>query len=115
MQSITATYLLDMIEKKMNTAIHLHRRQNPHSLNMALYAKPTAAEIKEFIHSIPYFDNSLKDFLIITSERQTIISQKWETEFIKKVDLWLGSYEWMYGKPCSQNYKEEKTSLGLPY
>ena len=120
MQSITKDYLIDIIEKKMNVTIHLHRKQNPHSLNMALYAKATPAEVKDFICSIPYFDSSLKKFLTSPEEQQTIISQAWETEFVKKCELWLGSYEWMYGKPQFQNEAIDKNSykknyLSLPY
>lgn len=119
MQSITKEYLLDIIEKKMNVTIHLHRKQNPHSLNMALYAKATAAEINHFIGSIPYFDASLKNFLFNTIDQQTIISQAWETEFVKKCELWLESYEWMYGKPAVFNNVNATASpeahLGLPY
>ena len=120
MQSITKDYLVDIIEKKMNVTIHLHRKQNPHSLNMALYAKATPAEVKDFICSIPYFDSSLKNFLTSPAEQQTIISQAWETEFVKKCELWLGSYEWMYGKPQFQNEAIDKNSykknyLSLPY
>lgn len=119
MQSITKEYLLDIIEKKMTVTIHLHRKQNPHSLNMALYAKATVTEIDHFISSIPYFDTSLKNFLTNTTEQQTIISQAWETEFVKKCELWLGSYEWMYGKPGVFNNENAPSSpkihLGLPY
>ena len=119
MQSITKDYLLDIIEKKMNVTIHLHRKQNPHSLNMALYAKATQTEINNFICSIPYFDKGLKHFLTATGEQQTIISQAWETEFVKKCELWLGSYEWMYGKPQSANEYSSalpnKNYLSLPY
>lgn len=110
MRSITKDYLLDIIQKKMNVTIHLHRKQSPNSLNLALYAKATELEVQEFILSIPYFDAGLKNFLTATGEQQTIISQTWELEFVKKCELWLGSYEWMYGKPgamntgtCSQN------------
>lgn len=119
MQSITKDYLLDIIEKKMNTTIHLHRKQNPHSLNMALYAKATPSEINNFIYSIPYFDSGLKNFLTATGEQQTIISQAWELEFVKKCELWLGSYEWMYGKPQLFNSTDikstDKNYLSLPY
>ncbi len=119
MQSITAAYLLDIIEKKMNISIHLHRKQNPHSLNMSLYAKATTNEIKEFVHSIPYFDAGLKNFLTACNEQQTIISQAWELEFVKKCELWLGSYEWMYGKPNYINdtdaCKSSRKNLSLPY
>ncbi len=118
MQSITKDYLLDIIQKKMNVTIHLHRKQNPNSLNLALYAKATTQEVQDFILSIPYFDAGLKNFLITAGEQQTIISQTWELEFVKKCELWLGSYEWMYGKPVIVYEKESKNGmirLTLPY
>lgn len=121
MQSITKEYLLDIIQKKMNVTIHLHRKQNPHSLNLSLYSKATAMEIQEFILSIPYFDVGLKQFLVAAGDRQTIISQTWELEFVKKCDLWLSSYEWLYGKPYfldeaySNNMVNSKTHLTLPF
>jgi hypothetical protein len=121
MQSITKEYLLDIIQKKMNVTIHLHRKQNPHSLNLSLFSKATAMEVQEFILSIPYFDTGLKNFLTSTGEQQTIISQTWELEFVKKCELWLGSYEWLYGKPYflnnvySNNKGNGKTHLTLPF
>ena len=115
MQSITKDYLLDIIQKKMNVTIHLHRKQNPNSLNLALYSKATAQEVQEFILSIPYFDAGLKNFLTAAGEQQTIISQRWELEFGKKCELWLGSYEWMYGKPNLLNESPDKNYLTLPY
>lgn len=121
MQSITKEYLLDIIQKKMNVSIHLHRKQSPHSLNLALYSKATAQELQEFILSIPYFDAGLKNFLMATGEQQTIISQTWELEFVKKCELWLGSYEWLYGKPYflnevyGNNLPGGKKYLTLPY
>ena len=115
MQCITKEYLLDLLQKKMSVTIHLHRKQNPHSLNLAMYAKATPQELQEFILSIPYFDASLKNFLTATDEPQTIISQAWELEFVKKCALWLGSYEWMYGKPDNNNYHSHKGELSLPY
>lgn len=121
MQSITKDYLLDIIQKKMNVSIHLHRKQNPHSLNIALYSKATAQELQEFILSIPYFDEGLKHFLTAAGEQQTIISQTWELEFVKKCELWLGGYEWLYGKPnflnevYDSNVGKSQSFLKLPY
>ncbi len=118
MQCVTNNYLLDIIQKKMTVTLPLHRKQNPHSLNLALYAKATPQELQEFILSIPYFDGSLKNFLTATGEPQTIISQAWELEFVKKCELWLGSYEWMYGKPCDTNgsrFDISRMNLSLPY
>jgi len=110
MQSITQEYLLDIIQKKMNVIIHLHRKQNPHSLNLSLYSKSTVQEVQEFILSIPYFDAGLKNFLTTTVQQQTIISQTWELEFVKKCELWMKSYEWLYGKP---NFFNEVNDTGL--
>jgi hypothetical protein len=118
MQCITNNYLLDIIQKKMSVSIHLHRKQNPHSLNLALYVKATPQELQEFILTIPYFDTTLKNFLTATGEPQTIISQTWELEFVKKCEMWLGSLEWMYGKhsdPNGSRYNTGRMSLSLPY
>ena len=116
MQSITKEYLLDIIGRKISATIQQQRKQKPLLLNVASYSAATAAEIQEFVLSIPYFDTKLKNFLMSAGEEQTIISQAWELEFIKKCELWLQSYEWMYGKPnLSPIYKNSKESLSLPY
>ncbi len=118
MQCITKDYLLNIIQKKMTVTLPLHRKQNPHSLNLALYSKATPQELQDFILSIPYFDPSLKNFLTATGEPQTIISQAWELEFVKKCELWLGSLEWMYGKPGGLNgecQNHNKFTLALPF
>jgi hypothetical protein len=121
MQSITKEYLLDIVYRKMSATIQLHRKQNPSSLNMAVYHLPTKDELQEFIFSIPYFDSTLKNYLTSSSNEQTIISQTWELEFIKKCELWVKSYEWMYGKPyflnsiCHNKLHDNKTYLKLPY
>jgi hypothetical protein len=119
MQSITKEYLLDIINRKINSCIQQHRKQNPHSLNITMYPSATANEVQEFISSIPYFDKKLKNFLTTQNEEQTIISQNWELEFARKCEMWVRSYEWMYGKPNVLNghhvYKDDKENLSLPY
>lgn len=119
MQSITKDYLLEIISRKISKNIQHYRKQNPQSLNLTQYPFATLGEVHEFICSIPYFDSRLKNFLLSVNEEQTIISQKWELEFIKKCDLWAKSYEWLYGKPNMLNghqvYKNDKENLSLPY
>lgn len=119
MQSITKEYLLDIINRKINSCIQQYRKQNPHSLNITMYPTATKNEIQEFVCSIPYFDTRLKNFLTSPKEEQIIISQNWELEFARKCELWARSYEWMYGKPNvlngHHNYKNERENLSLPY
>ena len=120
MQSITKEYLLDIIQRKISTTIHLHRKRHPWSFN-AVNATATPAEVQEFIVSIPYFDASLKGFLTSGFETQTIISQTWELEFIKKCELWMQGYEWLYGTPYFLNEVYDRGLMGtkhyltLPY
>jgi len=121
MQSITKAYLLDIIYRRISITIHLHRKQNPQSFNIAACPMATLQEVDEFIFSIPYFDSTLKIFLSSGSDQQTIISQTWELEFIKKCELWMQSYEWLYGKPYflnemhTGNTGNSKMHLKLPY
>lgn len=119
MQSVTKEYLLDIISRKISSSIVQHRKQNPHSLHLAVYPSATPHEVMEFVASIPYFDSRLKQFLTANGNVQTIISQKWELEFVKKCEQWAKSYEWMYGKPNVLNghhpYKSDKENLSLPY
>ncbi len=98
MQSITREYLLDIIHRKISTTIHLHRKRHPYSIN-ALQTRATMQEVQDFVASIPYFDAGLKAFLNSDTEAQTIISQAWELEFIKKCECWMQGYEWLHGKP----------------
>lgn len=118
MQSITKEYLLDIIRRKISATIHLHRKRHPYSFNV-VGSSASSGEVQDFILSIPYFDASLKNFLTSRADTQTIISQAWELEFMKKCELWMQGYEWLYGTPCFSNeqhvYQGQRTSLALPY
>ena len=79
-------------------------------------------EVLSFIHSIPYFDTRLKDFIIgQMSERTIIISQNWENEFIIKCRAWAESFEWLHGDDrfLSDRHLDQlrrnAASLSLPY
>lgn len=82
----------------------------------------TDEEILEFIHSIPYFDTGLKDFIIGNiAVRTIIISQAWENEFILKCNAWAESFEWLHGDDRFlsdkhlDNIKRSTAFLTLPY
>ena len=121
MQSITKEYLREIICRKISTTIQLHRTQNPQYFKLDASPMATADELQEFILSIPYFDATLKKFLTSNFDEQTIISQTWELEFIKKCELWMQSYEWLYGKPYFLNevyngrLQNNKNYLSLPF
>ena len=86
--------------------------------------EPTATEdeMLDFICSIPYFDEKLKDFLLGNLEEQNIIiSQAWEIQFIKQCTLWSESFEWQHGDNSFlsdahlNTIKNDKNLLTLPY
>ena len=121
MNSITKEYLAEIILKKISEKIDVHRRAKRDAISNGAYALPTDEEVLDFIISIPYFDDRLKDFLIGNLGDSTIIiSQSWENEFIVKTRLWAESFEWLHGndqllsEPGNSNNKERKF-LSLPY
>ena len=121
MNSITKDYLTNIIFKAISETIDKHRESRRHQFDNEPYPSATDEEILDFIISIPYFDNKLKDFLIGNLVEDTIIiSQTWENEFIKKTRLWAESFDWLHGndhflKSVNVDQIREKTSLSLPY
>ncbi len=98
MQSITKTYLVDIIYRMINTSIQLHRQSKHNSHYNDAYPVATDEEMVDFIVTIPYLDVDLKDFLLSNTKEETIIiSQSWEIEFMKKCASWVQSYEWLEG------------------
>ena len=122
MNSITKDYLTEIISKRISETISIHRRSKKHQCDNEPYQIATDEEVLDFIISIPYFDDRLKDFLIGNLVEHTIIiSQAWENEFIKKTNLWVESFEWLHGNdqfsselPVSGTNKEN-VFLTLPY
>lgn len=122
MNSITKDYLGEIIFKKISETIDKHRESKRHQFDNEPYPGATDEEILDFIISIPYFDEKLKDFLLGNLVEDTIIvSQSWENEFIKKTVLWAESFEWLHGDDyfLSQEHisgiNKEKMFLTLPY
>jgi hypothetical protein len=121
MNSITKNYLAEIIFKKISPTIDIHRMSKRHLFNYEPCSLPTTEELLDFIISIPYFDDKLKDFLIGNlGDTTIIISQSWENEFIIKTRLWAESVEWLHGNdhflksPVFTNSRE-KNYLSLPY
>jgi len=84
--------------------------------------KATNEEIADFILSIPYFDERLKNFILGFSNEQTIIiSQSWEIAFMARAGKWAESEEWLHGafRLSMGSYGDEQRScadfLTLPY
>ncbi|MEO6547041.1 MAG: hypothetical protein ABIN94_03550 [Ferruginibacter sp.] len=122
MNSITKDYLTGIIFKKISETIDKRRESRKHQFDNEPYPGATDEEVLDFIISIPYFDEKLKDFLLGNlAETTIIISQSWENEFIKNTNLWCSSYEWLFGNDYFLNEAEisrmnkDKAFLTLPY
>ncbi len=122
MQSITATYLTDIIFRAINETIMVRRASQKNHLHYLNYPTAREEEIVDFILSIPYFDEQLKKFLMDKQkETTTIISQTWETAFIVKCKSWANNNDWLHKDPiCLIGFYPEyitkrKDFLRLPY
>ena len=122
MNSITKDYLTGIIFKRIADNINIHRQSKRHLGGMEHASVPTDEEVLDFIISIPYFDDRLKDFLIGNlGETTIIISQSWENEFIIKTKLWADSMDWLHGNdrflkaPMPDSINTERRFLSLPY
>ena len=122
MNSITNDYLTGIVFKKISETIDLHRESKQHQFDNEPYPGATDEEVLDFIISIPYFDQKLKDFLLGNlSEATIIVSQTWENEFIKQTLLWAESFEWLHGNDYFigeaqvSSINKDKSFLTLPY
>jgi hypothetical protein len=122
MNSITKDYLTGIIFKRISETIDQYRESKKQPFDNEPYPGATDEEVLDFIISIPYFDEKLKDFLLGNLVEDTIIiSQTWENEFIKKARLWADSFEWLHGNDYFlseahvSGINKEGVFLGLPY
>ncbi len=122
MQSITKTYLTDIIFRTINQTIQIRRASQSNHLYYLRYAIATNEELYDFIQSIPYFDERLKCFLIgKLNDTTIIISQTWETSFIIKIKAWAESDIWLHTDPIfsigfyPEYIPKQKDFLTLPY
>ena len=120
MNSITKDYLTGIIFKEISKNIDVYRQSKTNHFDHEPYPSATDEDILDFIISIPFFDDKLKDFLIGNlMETTIIISQSWENEFIKKTQTWANSSEWLYGKDNEHDGVKagnvHQQYLSLPY
>lgn len=118
MQSITAEYLVEVITKYVNSTI-CRRRNLPEEYFMPKTINASDEEIVDFILSIPYFDERIKDFIFGNiPEAAIIISQPWEIEFMKRCERWANDEEWIEEKSSCIKYAAQRqggAAFSLPY
>jgi len=122
MTAITNEYLGDILLREINKDIEVHRASKNNFLAHQNFPCATDAELLDFIQTIPYFDVSVKDFLVGNLPEATIIiSQAWELEFLKRTRQWAESFEWLHGNDYFlsdahiNGLKKASASLTLPY
>lgn len=118
MQSITADYLVSIVAKYVNSTI-CRRRNLPQEYFMPKTINASDEEIVDFILSIPYFDERIKDFIFGNiPEAAIIISQLWEIEFMKRCERWANDERWLNEKSSPLSFisgRQENGVFSLPY
>ena len=98
MISVTGEYLITIIEQYVNRTIGIRRNHSIEKLIHEIVYEATNEELADFILSIPYFDERIKNFILgISNEQTIIISQSWEIALIVRTRKWAESDEWLYG------------------
>ena len=122
MTAVTAEYLINIIERQVNKTIGTRRNIDGNDAHLIGAFKSTNEEIADFILSIPYFDERLKNFILGTPDEQAIIiSQAWEIDFIIKTTRWAESNDWLHGvfRLSMSSYASRRNAnadfLTLPY
>ncbi len=96
MISVTGEYLISIIERHVNKTIQFRREAESEQSIPKRDRLATNEEIADFILSIPYFHDGLKDFILGNTNEQTIIvSQPWEIAFIIRTKKWAECEEWL--------------------
>ena len=96
--AVNVEYLITVIEQYVSRTIGIRRNHSIEKLMHELVYNVTNEELADFILSIPYFDERIKNFIIGFSNEQTIIiSQSWEIAFIVRTRKWAESDKWLYG------------------
>lgn len=122
MIAVTGEYLINIIERRVNQTIGLRRNLSATELLVGPLLYATNEEIADFILSIPYFDERLKNFILgFLSEQTIIISQTWEIAFSVRTGRWAESDEWLHGAfrlSMNSNTSQQRSNmdfLTLPY
>ena len=122
MKAITRNYLAEIIYRVIQKNILQHRQSKKEAVYRKFITDVTDEEMIDFIHSIPYLDDRLKDFIMGNLvERTIIVSQAWEIEFLKKNIAWAESFEWLHGdnyflsEAHINSIRKKVERLKLPY
>lgn len=122
MISVTGEYLLNIIERDVNRTICFRRNYPIEESVPQCFYNATNEEMVDFILSIPYFDERIKNFILGISEEKTIIiSQPWEIAFMLRVRKWTENEEWLHGAfrlsmvSSDAGQKGNSDFLTLPY
>ncbi len=95
MKSITRIYLASIIYIVIHKNSLRDLDTSEEELFGNYYYASTDEKVLDFILSIPYFDEGLKDFIVGNlKEQSVIITTEWEDEFIDKCFLWAESTGW---------------------
>jgi hypothetical protein len=121
MISVTGEYLVNIIERHIAATISKRRsveEASIHAKNNLL----SDEDIADFLLSIPYFDEGVKNFILGNGRETTmIVSQAWEIAFILRTKKWAESESWLQNRLTSSHQfcKEEPGQvtdfLKLPY
>ena len=71
MISITGAYLIAIIERNVNRTICIRRNHPVQAFTIESVYDTTNEEIADFILSIPYFDEGIKNFILEISNEKT--------------------------------------------
>jgi hypothetical protein len=123
MISVTGEYLINIIERQVNQTICYRRTHSVKKTVPDGSHDATIEEIADFILSIPFFDERIKNFILGTSvEKTIIISQSWEIAFILRAKKWSESNDWLHGSfrlsmssTAADSLKRNADFLTLPY
>ena len=122
MIAATGEYLINIIERRVNQTIGLRRNLSAAELLIEPTLYATNEEIADFVLSIPYFDERLKNFILgFVTEQTIIISQTWEIAFSVRTGRWAESDEWLHGdfrlsmSALDDHQQNNPDFLTLPY
>jgi len=123
MISVTGEYLINIIERHVNNTICHRRAHSVEKIIPECSNGATNEEIADFILSIPFFDEGIKNFILGTSiENTIIISQSWEIAFILRAKKWSECDDWVHGSfrlsmssNAADSLKKDADFLTLPY
>ena len=103
MITVTSEYLINVIERHIRESVA--GKVISGSTASVRGAELPSELIADFLLSIPYFDEGLKNFILGMSREQVmIVSQAWEIEFILRTKTWANDEAWL-AKPSAANKK----------